>query len=450
MKPARRRAIALALVGACALAGGFAWLNLGFVPLREAVGGPFAGHSLTPARAYALSRKKMPDTSWPMFGASPARARFVVSDLRPPFRQAYSIPGEGLIEMPPVVSQGRVVFGTHDGLVFAARARDGIRLWSSDVGGCIASSPAVRAGIVYVGWAGEAPCGRPKDGSGGIVALGLASGRVLWRFNAGNVEASPAIVQDRLFFSAFRSRKDSRVYAMRLGENREIVWSQALPTKVASSPALLGRKLFVTAYDRRVYSFDGWSGRVRWHATAFSDDPEVRALLGLRSLVRRRSWTEGGYYATPAVAYDRVYAGVIDGVFSAFDAHTGAHRWSRKLTGSIYGSAALWKETVYVGTTSGIFYALSAKDGRTRWAERLGGRILGSPTVTNGRVYIATTNRDTFVLDARTGALDWRFGDGYYSPLVVAGSRGFLVGKGRIYALDNAPRLRPLRVPNAQ
>jgi outer membrane protein assembly factor BamB len=71
--------------------------------------------------------------------------------------------------------------------------------------------------------------------------------------------------------------------------------------------------------------------------------------------------------------------------------------------------------------------------------------------VTNGRVYIATTNRETFVLDARTGALDWRFADGYYSPLVVAGSRGFLVGKGRIYALDNAPRVRStFRVPNAQ
>jgi outer membrane protein assembly factor BamB len=448
---ARRRAITLALIGACALGGGFAWLTLGFVPLRDAVGGPFAGHSLTPARAYALSRKKQPDASWPMFGASPARARFVASDLRPPFRLAFSIPGESLIEMPPAVSQGRVVFGTHDGVVIAARARDGIRLWSTDIRGCIASSPAVRAGIVYIGWSGVAPCGRPKDGRGGIVALGLATGRLLWHFNAGNVEASPAVVDARLFFSGFRTRRDSRVYSMRLGEGRRIVWSFHLPTKVASSPALLGRKLFISAYDRRLYSFDGWTGRLRWHTTAFSDDPEVRMLLGLRSLVRRRSWSEGGYYATPAVTYDRAYLGVIDGVFSAFDAHTGAHRWSRRLAGSIYGSAAVWKETVYVGTTGGVFYALSARNGRTRWQQRLGGKILGSPTVTNGRVYISTTNRETFVLDARTGALDWRFADGYYSPLVVAGSRGFLVGKGRLYALDNAPRVRSaFRVPNAQ
>ena len=74
--------------------------------------------------------------------------------------------------------------------------------------------------------------------------------------------------------------------------------------------------------------------------------------------------------------------------------------------------------------------------------------MLGSPTVTGGRVF-STTNRETFVLHARTGLLDWRYADGYYSPLVVAGSRAFLVGKGRIYALENAPKVRPPLVPNA-
>ncbi len=35
--------------------------------------------------------------------------------------------------MPPAVSQGRVVFGTHDGLVIAASARDGTRAWVTDI-----------------------------------------------------------------------------------------------------------------------------------------------------------------------------------------------------------------------------------------------------------------------------------------------------------------------------
>lgn len=424
--------------------GGFAWWVVhDFVPLR-------AGATDALASGAVHARTGSVGSPWPMFGASPARTRFVASKLRPPFRPRYTIPGRGLIEMPPVVSRGLVVFGTHDGVVIASRVDDGTIAWTTDIGGCIASSPAVRAGVLFVGWASPAPCARGKGEHGGIVALGLESGRLLWRFGTGNVESSPAVVADRLFFSAFRSRSESRVYSMKLGPGRRIVWSHALPTKVASSPSLLGRRLYISAYDRYLYSFDGWSGRLRWRTTSFSDDPEVRVLLGLRSLVRRRSWREGGFYATPSIAYDRAYVGVIDGVFSAFDAHTGRHLWSRKLAGSIYGSAAVWNETVYVGTTEGTFYALSARDGHTRWKRSLGGKVLGSPTVTGGRVYVSTTNRDTFVLRARTGDLDWRFADGYYSPLVVAGERAFLVGKGRIYALENAPRVRPPLVPNAR
>jgi outer membrane protein assembly factor BamB len=364
----------------------------------------------------------------------------VPTGLRPPFRLLYKIPGRGgLIEMPPVVSQGRIVFGTHDGLVIGARVQDGTPAWNVDLGGCIASSPAVRGGVVYIGWSGRAPCRAGKDETGGIAALSLATGRTLWRFNPGNVEASPAVVGDTLYFSAFRSRSDSRVFAMRLTKPRHIRWSFPIASKVASSPALIGRTLFVSAYNRRVYNLDTRDGRLRWETTAFSDATQVRLLLGVRSLIRRRSWTEGGYYATPAVAYKRVFLGTIDGVFSAFDARTGTHRWSRKLGGAIYGSAALWNEAVYVGTTGGTFFALSARDGRVLWKRDLGAQILGSPTVTNERVYVATSARQTFVLDARTGEIDWVFGDGKYSALVVAGQRAFLVGKGRIYALENAP-----------
>ncbi len=420
------------------LSGVLLWLLLTLTPLRSSRLGPFARGLVTPAAALAATKRDHPSASWPMFGGSPSRVRYAASSLRPPFRITHVVPGESLIEMPPAVAGGFVVFGTHDGTVIAARTSDGAVVWSADLHGCIASSPAVRAGIVYIGWAGPAPCGVRKDGTGGVVALGLRTGRVLWRFGAGNVEASPAVVADRLFFSAFRNRRDSTVYAMKLGPNRHVAWRYRLATKVASSPTLLGRRLYVAAYDRSVYGFDGWTGRLKWRASAYADDAETRVLLNLRSLVRRRSWSEGGYYATPAVAYRRLYAGVIDGVFSAFDIETGEHRWSRKLSGSIYGSAALWSETAYVGTTSGTFYALSALTGRTRWEVDLGGKILGSPTVTNGRVYVSTTNRETFVLDALSGRIEWSYWDGYYSPLVVDGARGVLVGKGRLYLIENA------------
>ncbi len=394
------------LVALAVLASASAWLVFDFVPLRAGVAGAFAADRQTPAGAHRSSRNALPEASWPMFGGSPARTRFVPSKLRPPFRLVYTFPGGSLIEMPPAVARGRVVFGTHDGFVTSFRVSDGAPAWSTSLGGCIASAPALRGGIVYIGWSGPAPCRRGERDRGGIAALSLETGELLWRFNPGNVEASPAIVGDILYFSSFMSRSDSRVFAMQLSRPRKILWSAPIASKVASSPAVVGGTVFVSAYDRNLYGFATRTGRLRWNATAFSDDAEVRLLLGVRSLLSRRSWSEGGYYATPAVAYKRAFLGTIDGVFSAFDARTGIHRWSRELDGPIYGSAAVWQRTVYVGTLAGSFYALSARDGSVLWKQELGGKILGSPTVTNGRVYVATKAQEISVLDATTGELD--------------------------------------------
>jgi outer membrane protein assembly factor BamB len=434
--PRRLAALVMAGVALLGLLAAAAWIVHGEMPLRSIVAGQFDAYAHTPAQAHQLIRAAEPESSWPMFGGSPARTRYVPSELRPPFKVAYTIRGRSMVEMPPIVATGRVVFGTHAGLVIASSLHDGRRLWVTDLGRCIASAPAVFDGVVYIGWSGRAPCRRGKDETGGIVALRLSTGEELWRFSPGNVESSPAVVDGTLYFSAYRSRSESRVYAVRLSPVRRVRWSYPIASKVASAPALIGRTLFVSAYNRNLYSFDAWTGRLRWRTTAFSRATEARLLLGVRSLLRQGSWTEGGFYANPAVAYRRVYLGTIDGVFSAFDARTGTHRWSRRLGGSIYGSAAIWEEKVYVGSTNGTFYALSARDGRVRWKRDLGGKILGSATVTNGRVYVSTTAGTTFALSTRTGTVEWRFSDGQYSPLVVAGQRALLVGKGRVYGLE--------------
>ncbi|MGL6280694.1 MAG: PQQ-binding-like beta-propeller repeat protein, partial [Gaiella sp.] len=342
MSAFRRHPLLATLAAAGVAAVGFVWLAAGYVPLRERTIARFDWWAHTPAQAHELARASEPESSWPTFGGSPARTRYVPSELRPPFRRVFTIRGRSLIEMPPIVSEGRVVFGTHAGVVIAASVHDGSRLWTARLGRCIAASPTVANGVVYVGWSGRAPCTRGKDELGGVVALRLTTGEVLWQFSPGNVESSPMVVDGTLFFSSYRSRSDSRVFAIRLTPRRAVRWSYPIATKIASAPALIGRTLFVSAYDRSLYSFDARTGRLRWRTTAFSADTGERLLLGVRSLVRRRSWDEGGFYATPAIAYRRAYLGTIDGVFSAFDARTGTHRWSRRLGGAIYGSAAIW------------------------------------------------------------------------------------------------------------
>src|SRR4029450_2178949 len=107
--------------------------------------------------------------------------------------------------------------------------------------------------VLASGWAGPSPWRRGKGMSGGLAAIDLGDGHVRWRLKTGNVESSPLLVGDLLIFAAYRSRSDATVYALRV-HPRRIVWTFHLSTKIASSPALIGRTIFVAAYDRRVYS----------------------------------------------------------------------------------------------------------------------------------------------------------------------------------------------------
>ena len=346
--------------------------------------------------------------------------------------------------MPPAVSQGRVVFGTHDGLVIAARVRDGARVWATNLGGCIASSPAVRAGIVYIGWSGPAPCGPGKDGRGGLVALGLDTGRVLWRFNAGNVEASPAIVDDMLFFSGFRT--PTRVSRVRDEAGRPTsdrlelcapdqgriepgsARPEALHLRVRQEPVQLRR------LERAAQVADDGVRRGRAGARPARSPQPGAATLVVRGRLLRDS---GGRLRPRVPRRDRRRVLGLRRLHRRPSLEPEARRLDLRLGCPVEGDRLRRNDRAASSTRS------RRATGETRWKRTLGGKILGSPTVTNGRVYIATTKRETFALAARTGEIEWSFPDGHYSPLVVAGSRGLLVGKGRLYTLENAPRRSP-------
>jgi outer membrane protein assembly factor BamB len=170
-----------------------------------------------------------------------------------------------------------------------------------------------------------------------------------------------------------------------------------------------------------VYALDVRTGRVVWRASA---QPRLRGL--------------GSFYATPAIAYGRVYVGATDGKIYAFGARSGKLRWSHSTGGYVYASAAVWKRRVLVGSYDGWFYALDAATGDLRWRFHANGPISGAATVLAGLVYFSTLRERTYALDARTGRLVWSRPDGKYSPLVSDGRRVYLVGEGRLTAATAA------------
>ena len=96
---------------------------------------------------------------------------------------------------------------------------------------------------------------------------------------------------------------------------------------------------------------NAWTGELRWRASSFSR-------------FGRREY----FYATPTVAYGRVYIGNTDGTLYAFGAKSGNLLWARNAGTYVYSAAAVWRQRVYIGTYDGYFRAFDAATGDPVWS----------------------------------------------------------------------------------
>jgi outer membrane protein assembly factor BamB len=408
---AARRVIVLAAVG---VAIGY----LGWTLIDDGGGGGAASPPPPPPAetggpAVTTTPEPLPQTiSWPVFGGGPKRTQVLPPKLRPPFRRVWTLKAHSLLEFPPVIAYGRLYLGTNSGRVLAVDAATGKVAWRKNVKRCIASSPAVGDGVVYVSQMDDAPCPvHDETQPGYVVALDAATGRRVWKFKTGINESSPLLDKGVLYFGTW----DGKVYAL-AAKTKKPLWTFETGDRVKGGAALARGTLLVPSYDGNVYGIDAATGEERW--TSSPGAP---------------------LYATPAVAGGRVFVGSTGGSVYAYDVEDGGFVWSRSLGDAVYSSPAVWRNTVYVGSYNGSLYALDAASGDVRWQFAAEGPISGAPVVMAGNVYVSTLGGRTFGLDARTGRKRWSFAAGQYTPLVADDERAYLTGYSRLYALEPAP-----------
>lgn len=269
---------------------------------------------------------------------------------------------EGGIGATPAVADGRVVVLSRDGQV-QALSTDGKPLWRFDTGGekrfgvagGYGQNPA--DGIVPDPWdfwlsSPSIADGRIVFGSsdGHVYALDAATGRPRWIYDAGiSVHSPPAIADGRVFIGTW----DTRLLALDATDGH-LLWSFQGGTDVktgilqgiVAAPAIDGDTVYVGARDGLFYAFDARSGAVRWRydahgswvvaSTAVGDTTvyiatsDTTKVIGLDKVMGRerfavdtRVWT----YASPVFAGRVVFAAAMDGSLNAFDAATGRTLW---------------------------------------------------------------------------------------------------------------------------
>ena len=324
------------------------------------------------------------------------------------------------IESSPAVVNGVVYIGSVDDKLYAFDAAGNTNcsgtpktcapLWTATTGASIYSSPTVANGVVYVGSyipddrlyafdaAGTTNCsGTPKtcaplwtaitDGavyssaavSTGVVYVGSLGGN-LYAFDAAgkeNCSGTPTTCAP--------------------------LWTY--PTgAVSSSPAVARGVVYVGDFLSRVYGFDA-TGK-----TNCSGTPKVCGPL----------WTNGvnssiGVTSSPAVAGGNVYVGDECNFnyptqppncgntphFYAFDAATGASRWTAIATAApVPSSPGVAHRVVFVGSVDGNLYAFDAA-GHTDcsgtptfcqplWTGSTASSVASSPAIANGMVYVGS------------------------------------------------------------
>ena len=369
---------------------------------------------------------------WPTYGYNVAREHISPYDHRPPFRRLWKVAAHDTLEFPPSVGYGHVYLAQQKGLFFALDAKTGKVDWRKSLDRCAASSPTVGKGVVYQSYMHPVQCLQDQAGATGfVVAWDAKTGHERWRFKTAPIESSPLL-------------KKRAAVRGQLGPQGACARRRHRPPDGASRPT-------TRSTPRRPTGTGASSSR----PTAAPCTRSARAPGGL--LWSAQSQSKFGsrefWYATPTIAYGRVYIGNTDGTMYVFGAKSGRLLWARPLGTYIYGGAAVYKRRVFVGTYDGKFYALDAATGDTIWQVSAHGAVHAAPTVMDGLVYYAVCSScgsaaaravargpdSTYAVRASDGKTVWHFGDGKYAnPVVADDERIYVTGQSHEYAL--APR----------
>ena len=428
----RRRWLIAALLAALVLAAAAAvggWWYQQQTATKEVVGSSTV--EFVPRekpQAKPRPRKAVEQVPWPTFGYDSQRTHLSPFSHRPPYRTLWHLHARWFIEFPPVVGYGKVFVSQLKGVFYAVDAKTGVQRWKRTFPFCSASSPALTRGLVIATFI-PPPCTRGPRGVPGLVtAMRQSDGRTVWKRPIPS-ESSPLVVGGIVYLGSW----DHRIYGLGLGTGKT-VWSTVLDGEPQSSAAYADGTVYIGDNSGTVTALDARSGAVRWKARSFSHFRTGREY----------------FYATPTVAYGRVFASNTDGTVYAFGASTGNLLWASHVGTYVYTAPAVWARKIYVGTYDGKFLALDAATGRKVWEQEMPSAVHGAPTVMSGLVYLATCSfcghngsryaksgpNRTYALDARTGKQVWMFPDGQYSPVVADGERVYLTGKGGVYGLE--------------
>jgi outer membrane protein assembly factor BamB len=294
----------------------------------------------------------------------------------------------------------------------------------------------------------DAPMFRANEQHSGIYAAqGVPKfSKVKWQFHtAGQVISSPAVVGKTVYVGG----TDGNFYAIdREAGTQE--WKFEAKSRIASSPAVSGGVVYFGAYNGVFYALDASNGQLKWKfETGGERRFSAKHLHGSQPAGETMPDPWDCYLSSPVVSHGTVYFGSGDGNVYALHTASGALMWKFQTGEVVHASPAIANGILFIGSWDSYFYALDATTGKEQWRFKTGDDpdthnqvgIQSSAAVVDGTVYFGCRDSNLYALDARTGEKKWAFSTkGSWvitSPAVRNGKVYFATSdSGLFYELD--------------
>lgn len=225
-------------------------------------------------------------------------------------------------------------------------------------------------------------------GSGVLLALSGADGKLQWRAETGGEFSAAPVVDERCVYVATRYTEPDQNHVH--GALRAIskstgvtLWMRTLPAPLAGGLATNQSSVFGGSADGHVYAFDKRAGLSFWS-----------------------NQYEEQFTGQPLVSGNAAYFGSSAGIVRALDVAAGNVLWQYKARGAVQG-IAIRGNVIYFGSADANVYAFSEVRRKLLWHRRTGAAVQ-AVTATDEGLLASSLDNFVYSLSLNKGSLVWR------------------------------------------
>lgn len=266
--------------------------------------------------------------------------------------QIWRLKLENGVEGGAQIANGKLYFGSSNGLFYCVSVLDGKVLWTHDVRTETLAAPTVAEGIVYF-----------QSGADIVYALDAETGKQIWVYNRQltsnlSIRAAtrPVVSGENVYvgfsdgFAVALKRRDGQmIWERRLGQDKRF-------RDVDATPVVDDGNLYVASFDGALYSLRADTGTVNWSV-------------------------EEGAYVPVTIQDGKVFYSTISGKILVLDKSSGKILSEIRLPKGIPTQVSFFRGFLVYGESEGDFVVANAENGKSVARFSPGAGLSAQPTL---------------------------------------------------------------------